>query len=155
MQSLSLFPEAKSARTGAADDAPSVDFGRFWAMYPRKRAKPAAERAWAKLKAKDRATALAALPQHVDNWRALGTEQIHIPHPATWLNGRRWEDELDPVPAKQTRSAGRPWWTSHQLMELKAREVGIAGARPGEELLQFRARIQAAIDETDRYGRST
>jgi hypothetical protein len=25
----------------------------------------------------------------------MGTERQFIPHPATWLNGERWEDELE------------------------------------------------------------
>lgn len=38
-----------------------------------------------------------------------------------------------------------PWWASVSAMEAKAREVGIAGARPGEEMDAFKARITAAI----------
>ena len=38
-----------------------------------------------------------------------------------------------------------PWWASHAAMEAKAFEMGIAGARPGEEAEAFKARITAAI----------
>jgi hypothetical protein len=32
--------------------------------------------------------------QHATQWRKLGTELQFIPHPATWLNQRRWEDDV-------------------------------------------------------------
>lgn len=38
-----------------------------------------------------------------------------------------------------------PWWASASAMEAKAREMGIAGARPGEEMEAFKGRITAAI----------
>lgn len=38
-----------------------------------------------------------------------------------------------------------PWWLSASAMEAKAREVGIPGARPGEEMAAFKARIAAAV----------
>ena len=37
------------------------------------------------------------------------------------------------------------WWLSFGAMESKARELGIAGARPGEEAEAFKARITAAL----------
>ena len=73
-----------------ADDA---DFAAFWSAYPRKVAKPAALKAWRS--AKDRpslADLLAALDRH------KGSEQWQsarfIPHPATWINQQRWDDEM-------------------------------------------------------------
>ena len=72
-------------------------FERFWKLYPRKRDKLKALRAWDKLKAdrKLMQTMSAALKAQMateewqrDNGRA-------IPYPSTWLNNRRWEDELE------------------------------------------------------------
>lgn len=37
------------------------------------------------------------------------------------------------------------WWQSVAAMEAKARELGIPGARPGEEMEAFKARITAAV----------
>ena len=37
------------------------------------------------------------------------------------------------------------WWLSVGAMEAKARELGIAGARPGEEMDAFKARITDAL----------
>lgn len=69
-------------------------FERFWSAYPRKQAKPAAAKAFARLRADDAllTTMLAALAKHAasEQWRKDGGQ--FIPYPATWLNGRRWED---------------------------------------------------------------
>jgi hypothetical protein len=69
------------------------DFTAFWSAYPRKVAKPAALKAWRS--AKDRpslADLLAALDRHKgsEQWQAAR----FIPHPATWINGQRWDDQL-------------------------------------------------------------
>ena len=68
---------------------------RFWPAYPRKVGKSNAEKAWRKLDpdpetVKDIITAI-AVQRESDQWRR--DEGQFIPHPATWLNGRRWEDE--------------------------------------------------------------
>jgi len=72
-------------------------FSEFWKAYPRKVGKATAEKAWAKLKVTDElhSTILAALEKHKvsDQWTKDGGQ--FIPHPSTWLNQRRWEDELE------------------------------------------------------------
>lgn len=69
-------------------------FERFWALYPRKTNRVATIRAWDKLKP-DRELCdrmAVALREQIksDQWQ----EPQHIPHPSTWLNGARWQDEL-------------------------------------------------------------
>lgn len=81
-----------------------VEFERFWKLYPRKVGKDKAEKAWAKLKVgaslfARMGTALAAWSKSHD-WTKDGGQ--FIPHAATWLNGKRWEDEL-PAVAGATR----------------------------------------------------
>ena len=70
-------------------------FDRFWGAYPRHQGKEAARKAWAKIRPDDALLAemLAALERQraSDQWRRDGGQ--FIPYPATWLNGRRWEDE--------------------------------------------------------------
>lgn len=83
------------SRKSKPDEDP--DFATFWQAYPRKTAKTNAAKAW-------RATAqhrpplnglLGALEKHKlsHQWQ----EPRFIPHPATWLNGHRWADELQPA----------------------------------------------------------
>lgn len=89
-------------RAVPADDR----FAEFWQAYPRKVAKPAAEKAWRKV-AGEADAILAGLK------RAIGCEQWakdggqFIPHPATWLNGRRWED--GEVAAPDAGYVTTPW----------------------------------------------
>ena len=74
-------------------------FEAFWEKYPRKTAKANALKAWAKLK--PNAELATKIMQSVGyhcvcaDWVKDGGQ--FIPHPATWLNGKRWEDELRPV----------------------------------------------------------
>lgn len=73
-------------------------FARFWEAYPRKVAKAEAEKAWKKLKPDE--DLLCVMLNAIDaakqsqGWQEAGGR--FIPHPATWLNQRRWEDELSP-----------------------------------------------------------
>ena len=74
------------------DDA---EFARFWSSYPRKAGKKAAEKAFSRaMKQTDLATLLGALEKHkqTQQWTKDGGQ--FIPHPATWLNQERWNDEL-------------------------------------------------------------
>ena len=69
------------------------DFTAFWSAYPRKVAKPAALKAWRSAKHRPPlAELLVALDRHKgsEQWQAAR----FIPHPATWLNGQRWDDQL-------------------------------------------------------------
>src|SRR5215471_7345523 len=86
-------PSGETGRGGAGG------FATFWASYPRKTAKKAAQKAWNRLRPdaalEERILAALAVHKASRQW----AEGI-IPHPATWLNGRRWEDEA-------VESAGR------------------------------------------------
>lgn len=67
----------------------------FWNVYPRKVAKGQARKVWEKLNPDStlQSQILKALEwqQQQPDWSKDGGK--FIPHPATWLNGRRWEDE--------------------------------------------------------------
>lgn len=67
-------------------------FDRMWEAYPRKVAKADARKAWQKLSSEDREAAIAALPAFCATIRGAKTEERYIPYPASWLNGRRFED---------------------------------------------------------------
>lgn len=80
-------------------------FGRFYAAYPRKVGPKAAEKAWLKA-IKDGADMekLISAAQRFARSRS-GRDQQYTPHPATWLNQGRWDDEPEPTafpPPNQT-----------------------------------------------------
>ncbi|MGA1037178.1 MAG: helix-turn-helix domain-containing protein [Ilumatobacteraceae bacterium] len=97
---------------------PSINnrWSEFWEAYPRKTGKQACEKAWGKLKEVDQANAIAALGDHVALWVANQTATQFIPHPATWLNGRRWEDEL-PLPHSQQKKSAPGMGAVRKLLE--------------------------------------
>lgn len=75
---------------------PSDEFNAFYTAYPKKVAKQAAAKAWNKLDPtpEQQAQILSAIVQQKasDQWRKDGGK--FIPNPASWLNGRRWEDDV-------------------------------------------------------------
>lgn len=76
----------------------------FWIAYPRKVAKEAALRAWQKLAPENGMVEqiMAAVAAHAaqPGWQE---RPQFIPHPATWLNGKRWQDELAPTTPDRRR----------------------------------------------------
>lgn len=73
-------------------------FDRFWAAYPRKVGKGAAERSFERIRPDS--ALLDGMLRAIETQRQSDTWQRgYIPNPATWLNQRRWEDEPDGVTA--------------------------------------------------------
>lgn len=75
-------------------------FKEFWNRYPKKTAKEAAHKAFLK-NVTDELTFNAVLyaidTQNDYTWGPMiedGKKQ-YVPYPATWLNGHRWEDEIN------------------------------------------------------------
>lgn len=85
-------------------------FDRFWAAYPRKVGKGAAERSFERIRPD--AALLDGMLRAIETQRQSDTWlRGYIPNPATWLNQRRWEDEPDGVPApaaQQTQHSPPP-----------------------------------------------
>ena len=97
-------------------------FNDFWSLYPRKVSKRVAEKSWNKLSPLEQAGALEALPNHIEYWKLKQTATEFIPHPATWLNQGRWEDELDmTVVVKEDKS----WMATEAGIVAKAAELGV------------------------------
>ena len=72
-----------------------VDFNIFWIQYPEKKAKGRAELFWKKMKVKEQTDAIEAIKKQLLNNHFKGKDgKDYIPHPTTWLNQRRWEDEI-------------------------------------------------------------
>lgn len=101
-----ILKEEKKEKDKKEKEDISQRFDKFWAAYPNKKAKQDAFRAFQKLKPDDDLLTrmLAALEREKESaqWQESGGR--FIPHPATWLNGRRWEDETtSPTPAQAAR----------------------------------------------------
>lgn len=80
----------------AGVDEQSEMFERFWKAYPRHDAKAPARKAWMRLKPDIQLcrTMAAALEQQKQSEGWQRDNGRYIPMPATWINQRRWEDEL-------------------------------------------------------------
>lgn len=74
-------------------------FHRFWQAYPRKVSKPEALKAWGKENPDDELTEnilrAIAVQKQSPQWMKDGGE--FIPHPATWLNKKRWADQVSVI----------------------------------------------------------
>ena len=72
-------------------------FEKFWKAYPKRVSKGQAERVWKRLKPSEQL--IAKILQAVeraktsDKWRKDSGQ--FIPYPATWLNAKGWEDEIE------------------------------------------------------------
>lgn len=70
-------------------------FEKFWKEYPNKKAKKVALKCWMKIRPTeilfDRIMAALARQKKSEQW--VKDKGKFIPHPATWLNQERWEDE--------------------------------------------------------------
>ena len=84
-------PNTKKKRS-AQGQSVSGDFERFWQAYPRKVAKQAARRAFARVDV-PLERLLQALEQQKTETQWQRENGRYIPHPVTWLNQGRWEDE--------------------------------------------------------------
>jgi hypothetical protein len=87
--------------------APDRAWSDFWREYPRKEAKPRAERAWRNQVVKrniDPAVVMAGLARWNDYWELRGEPQF-VKQPAAWLNDHKWDD---PVPEYRPKPSSGP-----------------------------------------------
>jgi hypothetical protein len=79
-------------------------FERFWSAYPRKVGKGNARKAWQKHGCD---TLIDVIMTALDKYKLCRQWQKDsgdfIPHPATWLNGSRWEDDPDTTATRRRR----------------------------------------------------
>jgi hypothetical protein len=92
-------------------DQNEVHFDQFWTEYPRKVAKKKAKQIWMRNKLGN-----GRFPKIMDALKkAKQTEQWQevrlIPHPTTWLNQERWDDDLD---AELGTKPKLNWGTDHE-----------------------------------------
>ena len=107
-----IRPSGPQAASSGENPNPALSFEAFWTLYPRRVGKSASRRAWKKLELAQVPfePVFAGLNKQVSAWVAAGTEMKFIPHPSTWLNGERWNDEVDPP---------KKGWTPLEILKRK------------------------------------
>jgi len=104
-QALRNAPSVTTPDSASASDSVSAsdsteggckgetDFDTFWDAYPKKVGKQAAAKAWKKAKPPlDKCIATIAAFKRCEQWTKEGGQ--FIPHPSTWINEGRWDDEV-------------------------------------------------------------
>ncbi|MGL6246226.1 helix-turn-helix domain-containing protein [Pseudomonas sp.] len=102
---------------------PMEGFDQFWKLYPKKKGRKDAAKAWAKLKPDDELnqTLITALGSHCisEDWTKDGGR--YIPNATTWLNGERWHDVLKPAGANPSSAFhGLPNHTQEMYPEVQS-----------------------------------
>lgn len=97
----------ENAIVGYTEEVPKFDkeaaFDKFWKHYPRKTNKANAKKSFIK-KCKSEEMLqimIEALEKQKTSRQWQEANGQYIPHPSTWLNGERWEDELEPSEEKE------------------------------------------------------
>lgn len=109
--------DTPSRRRRTARSAPPDGFAVFWDAYPRKVAKAAAEKAYARALANGADPALILAGAEFYALERKLQDPKFTKHPATWLNGHCWDDEPDPeyrppiigAPSEAATAQPRPW----------------------------------------------
>jgi hypothetical protein len=70
-------------------------FDEFWAVYPKKKSKGAAEKAWNKLTDEQKILVMQVLPIAKQQHDWIKQNGKYVPYPASWLNAKGFEDEYD------------------------------------------------------------
>lgn len=80
-------------------------FERFWAAYPRKVGKGAARRSFQRINPNNALVERMIAAVNKQRWTVDWTKEggQYIPHPATWLNQERWEDEIGTAPQPSSK----------------------------------------------------
>lgn len=96
-------------------DIYTASFDEFYSVYPNKKARQDALKAWVALKP-DRAlidTIVADVNAKIDGeWK--NTKKKYIPYPATYLRGKRWEDEQSGDSTGETSNDSAPDFINHR-----------------------------------------
>ena len=99
-------------------------FDEFWEAYNYKTGKKPAQRAWAKATA-DADTIIQAAHAHRHWHEQAGTAKRYIPHPSTWLNQERWNDELTQPPVGQQHNRDINWNAAMDRARQRDMEEGL------------------------------
>lgn len=126
----SIIDNRESIHDQARKRAESVPdgFDDFWAVYPRKVSKQSAVKAWkaAKVSPELIGQIVKDVKRRCETeWK--GADMQYIPHPATYLNQRRWEDETPPT-ERSEKPHGRPEGWHNPALDYAQRDY--TGTKP-------------------------
>ena len=107
--SMLIGPENEQIKAG---EAPTQEesFAAFWLAYPRKVSKDRARREWRKLKPDWPLVQKILAALEAQKKQASWKDMQFIPHPSTWLHGRRWEDETIIIDAEEGDAPSGGGW---------------------------------------------
>lgn len=106
-QVLKKRSKMKQTQANEADNVNDTDtdtvtinsFESFWKSYPKKKSKGKAEQAWNKINPQnglvEKILSKVELLKSSKDWKKDGGQ--FIPYPASWLNAKGWEDEIETV----------------------------------------------------------
>lgn len=129
------FPSLPSCTSFPSDSPlpPRGGFEKFWEIYPRKVNKQKAIIAWNKIAPDpvllEKIIQAVSVAKQAEDWTK--EQGRFIPHPTTWLNGHRWEDDLSPP--ENHSSADE---TIRRTMELRRQREEALRPRPSVDLFQ-------------------
>ena len=91
----SLFPLTESLLPQPAARCLTDTFETFWKAYPKKKSRGQAEKVWLKINPDEQLLAkmIAIIERAKKSEEWIKEKGKYIPHPATWLNAKGWEDE--------------------------------------------------------------
>jgi len=109
---LDITNNSKAITTTTSSDnlSPQTNtpfFQAFWQAYPRRIGKGAARTAFTKaLKLSPANDIIQGAIAYAAHCEEMGTEKQYIPHPSTWLNAERWEDDLESEKVETKKTIG-------------------------------------------------
>ncbi|QRF55761.1 hypothetical protein [Variovorax paradoxus] len=141
--SVSVSESVLSSPAGSAPAPASDLFDEFWKAYPNKVGKDAARKAFEKRKPArallDAMLSAIGMQRTSKQWTDDGGR--YIPHPSTWLNEGRWQDEGIQAPG----SAGAPLDPDSQpAIEAEGVRLGLGKWSGVEQFPIYKARVRNA-----------
>ena len=140
---LDKLLEAKKpkARKKATDNP---FFDTFWKVYPVKKSKQAAQRAFNNIRWGSRKVGIHDLILADIKYRLANDRQWiegYIPHAATYLNGERWNDSIEAIPVKAETLP-----KDNEQLQAWAGNRGHRSPYPGEQYPDYRRYLQAKLE---------
>lgn len=107
-------------------------FAEFWTVYPVKKGKTDAEKAWRKKGCDAIADQIIEhvrlMQAHDDDWK-----RDYIPHGSTYVNGERWQDQPKRA-SPQAGQQGQPSKTLNAIQRLEGMKHGLADSRTDDRI---------------------